>query len=114
MVAANPAREPSAVAPASPVTYTEPEVGVRTEQMITYFCEKLNTLLLLRTDEMKHPDPGLAAKFACRLALGVLKEAILFAGPGAYGIPKSDERLAEELTRILLGYLGVRAANPTD
>ena len=42
-----------------------------------------------------------------RLVLGLLKEVVLFAGPGAYGVPRSDDRLARELTRALLGYLGV-------
>lgn len=93
-------------------TIADPEVGMRTEQVIHSLCERLHDLLLPRAAEMAHPDPALAARFACRLLLGLLKEAVLFSSHGAYGVPRSDEKLSHELTRALLGYLGVRAWSP--
>ena len=37
------------------------------------------------------------------------ESAILFGETGAYGIPLSDRKLATELTRAFLGYLGVQS-----
>lgn len=91
---------------------TDPEVGMRTERLVHTLCERLSALLLPRAAEMSHPDPATAARFACRLLLGVLREAVLFGAYGAYGVPRSDERLSLELNRAFLGYLGVRAESP--
>lgn len=91
---------------------TDPEVGMRTERLVQTMCERLSALLLQRAAEMSHPDPATATRFACRLLLGVLKEAVLFGAYGAYGVPRSDEKLSQELTRAFLGYLGVRAWSP--
>ena len=88
----------------------DPELAAQVERVVTHICEKLSVLLLARSDEISHREPILAANFAFRILLGVLKEAILFGTPGTHGIPSSDERLTEELTRAFLGYLGVRFA----
>jgi AcrR family transcriptional regulator len=90
--------------------HADPEVGARLEEMIAHVCQKLTPLLLDRADEIHHPEPVLAVKFGFRLLLGVMKEAILFGCAGTHGVPNSDERLTEELTRAFLGYLGVRVA----
>jgi AcrR family transcriptional regulator len=90
--------------------HADPEVGVRLEEMIAHVCQKLTSLLLDRADEIGHPEPVLAVKFGFRLLLGVMKETILFGCAGTHGVPSSDERLTEELTRAFLGYLGVRVA----
>jgi AcrR family transcriptional regulator len=87
--------------------HAHPQIDARKQRLITHICELLRPLLLERRSEITHPQPALAADFAFRLVLGVLKEAILFGGPGAHGIPSSDASLAEELTRAFLGYLGV-------
>ena len=88
--------------------HADPEVSARLEELIAHVCQKLTGLLLARADEIGHPEPVLAVEFGFRLLLGVMKEAILFGCAGTYGIPKSDERLTEELTRAFLGYLGAR------
>jgi AcrR family transcriptional regulator len=91
--------------------HSDPEVGARLEEMIAHVCQKLTQLLLARADEIGHPQPALGVQFGFRLLLGVMKEAILFGRAGAHGIPDSDERLTEELTRAFLGYLGARVAS---
>jgi AcrR family transcriptional regulator len=90
--------------------HSDPEIDARKEGLIAYICERLRPLLLERADEIGHPHPAVAGSFAFRLVLGFLKEAILFGGLGAHGIPRSDKALCEELTRAFLGYLG--ASNP--
>jgi hypothetical protein len=47
--------------------------------------------------------------FALRLVLGCLEQAILSADSPSYGLPTSDDRLAAELTRTYLSYLGVKS-----
>jgi AcrR family transcriptional regulator len=88
----------------------DPELAAQLERVIIHICDKLSVLLLARAEEISHREPALAAKFGFRILLGVLKEAVLFGTPGTHGIPPSDERLTEELTRAFLGYLGVRFA----
>jgi len=84
-------------------------VDERKERLIAHICDRLQPLLLERGDEIRHPEPDVAARFAFRVVLGVLKEAVLFAGPEAHGIPRSDAALSGELSRVFLAYLGVHA-----
>jgi AcrR family transcriptional regulator len=87
---------------------TDARIDARKEALLKHISDRLQPLLLERVDEIRHPDPDAAARFAFRVVLGVLKEAILFAGPAAHGIPRSDASLSEELSRVFLAYLGVR------
>lgn len=57
-------------------------------------------LLLLRRDEIAHPDPEMAVRVGLRAVLGVLDEG-LARGPDALPLP----RRMEEATDLLLGYL---------
>ena len=82
-------------------------IDKRKERLIAHICDRLQPLLLQRRDEIHHPEPEVAARFAFRVVLGVLKETVLFAGPEAHGVPRSDELLSEELGRVFLAYLGV-------
>jgi AcrR family transcriptional regulator len=88
-------------------------IDERKERLVAHICDRLQLLLLERGAEIRHPAPDTAARFAFRVVLGVLKEAVLFAGPAAHGIPRSDAALTEELSRVFLAYLGVRVPNRT-
>jgi len=83
------------------------EMGERKEELIRHIGDRLAALLLAREQEITHPDPAFAVSFALRLALGCLEQAILSGGSVPYGLPESDDRLAAELTRTFLNYLGV-------
>ena len=83
----------------------------RKDELIRHIGGRLSALLLARQQEIHHPDPALAVGFGFRLVLAGLEQAVLLGDAGAsYGLPASDERLAAELTRTYLGYLGVRSA----
>jgi AcrR family transcriptional regulator len=88
-------------------TMSEPQMVERKERLVAHVGERLLALLLVRTERIGHPDPEAAVSFGLRFVLGMLEQAILFGDTGAYGIPTSDEKLAAELTRAFLGYLGV-------
>ena len=81
--------------------------GERIERAIQHVCDRLVVLVGRFPAQIGHPDPVAGVPFAFRLIMGVLKEAILFRGPGAHGVPDSDDELAAELTRAFLGYLAV-------
>ena len=82
----------------------------RKEELIRHIGDRLSALLLVREEEIAHPDPAFAVSFGLRLVLGCLEQAILSGDSGAYfGLPASDDRLAAELTRTYLSYLGVKS-----
>lgn len=88
-------------------TRSEQPMVERKERLVAHIGQRLLALLLARAERIGHPDPSVAVGFGLRLVLGTLEQAILFGETGAYGIPASDEKLAAELTRAFLGYLGV-------
>jgi AcrR family transcriptional regulator len=79
----------------------------RRERLNAHISQRLSALLLVRAERIGHPDPEAAVSFGLRIVFGTLEQAILFNDTGAYGVPASDDKLAEELTRAFLGYLGV-------
>ncbi|MFQ5512927.1 MAG: TetR/AcrR family transcriptional regulator [Myxococcota bacterium] len=86
----------------------DPEIFARKERLIAHLCDLLGKLFRARAEDITHPEPERAVSFGLRLVLGMLREAILFGAPVAYGLPGSDERLTVELTRAYLTYLGVK------
>lgn len=81
----------------------------RKEELIRHIGARLSALFLTREHDITHPDPAFAVSFALRLVFGCLEQAILAGGSIAYGLPASDDRLAAELTRTYLSYLGVKS-----
>ncbi len=78
------------------------ELNARSVQRVADF-------LLLKRDEMSHPDLRKAAPFALMLVGFALQEIIVFdALPGTPDprLPKTDDELVEELVRAFLRYLG--------
>jgi len=88
-------------------TRSEPPMLERKERLVAHVSERLSALLLPRAAEIAHEDPARAVALGLRLVVGMLEQAILFGERGVVGIPVSDEKLAAELTRAFLGYLGV-------
>lgn len=86
---------------------SEPPMVERKERLVAHVSERLCLLLLPRAERIRHPDPATAVAFGLRVVLATLEQAILFGEGGIHGIPASDEKLAAELTRAFLGYLGV-------
>ena len=59
-----------------------------------------------RTDELSHPDPAVALPLSLRLVVGTLNHTIQLR-PSMLDI--HDDRLAAELSRAFLCYLGLRS-----
>jgi len=86
-------------------TKADPSMTERKERLVAHVGEHLESLLLARVARIGHANPTVAIRFGLRLVLSTLEQAILFDEPGAYGVPRSDEQLAAELTRAYLAYL---------
>jgi AcrR family transcriptional regulator len=71
--------------------------------------DKMAEALLIFRDEIRHPEPELAVRWAMLMPGFVLKELFLFDQANLTGrlVPMDDEKLQEELVRVFLGYLGV-------
>jgi AcrR family transcriptional regulator len=79
-------------------------VRERTEKLFAYIAGKLGFLITERVEEIRHPDPSLAAAFGRHVVLGALDHSVL----GTTMFPLTDERLAPQLSQVFLAYLGVR------
>lgn len=69
--------------------------------------ERIGGLLLTRRELIAHPNPALAIDVGVQLAFALMHEFALFGEVRAAGRTLTDDELAEELTRVVLGYLGV-------
>jgi len=85
--------------------YTDPDFRMQRDRLSDYVAEKLTALLLARRDEIAHPEPELAARFGLGLVFDGIQSAVLF--DEARLAPLGDARLAAELVRVYLAYLGV-------
>lgn len=64
--------------------------------------EGLTNLLMTRKKDLRHPHPERAIAMSLRVVTATLEQR------NQLGVPELDARLAEELTRMILGYLDVK------
>lgn len=72
--------------------------------------EYVVAILVASESEIKHPDPRAATALGLVMVIGTLWEVVVSPGdPKLWKglLPKDDQALARELTRLFLGYLGV-------
>ncbi len=90
----------------------DPAIRERAQRLQRYVREGLARLVRQRSDEIDHPDPERGIHFVYGVALAALdRRALLGEGPSA-AFDEPDPELACELTRVFLGYLGVRPGRP--
>jgi AcrR family transcriptional regulator len=72
------------------------------------FQQMVGTLLIWR-DQIKHPEPERAIRFAFVIVALALRELVLFDRARLFEaiLPVDDELLSRELTRMFLQYLGI-------
>jgi AcrR family transcriptional regulator len=93
-------------------SHADPEFRRRAAQLNDDALTGLATLVAANREAIRHPDPDSAVRFAL-LTLGlVLRGVVLREGrlPGLF--LREDVSVEEELTRMVLGYLGVQRAAP--
>ncbi len=72
-------------------------------------AEGLMARLEARADEIRHPEPRLAADFARRLIMAILSQRFSAGSLELELVPLSDEQLASEATRAAVAYLGIES-----
>jgi AcrR family transcriptional regulator len=78
------------------------------EELEVETMRKLADFLLTFRGEVKHPDPDMAMSFSVILMVCVLQEMVVlnyFPEPWKPLLPKGDEGLVRELSRVILSYL---------
>jgi AcrR family transcriptional regulator len=70
--------------------------------------DKMAAVLLLFRDQIRHPDPEFAVRWAMLAAGSILRDRLLFDPQKLIEglVPATDERLRGELARTILRYLG--------
>jgi AcrR family transcriptional regulator len=86
--------------------HTHPEFQARQQRLSHHVIARLSALLLERRDQLSHPDPDRATRFAMMLVFSTLETMILFGEMRSSLLTLSDDDLAGELTRSTLAYLG--------
>jgi AcrR family transcriptional regulator len=78
--------------------------------------ERMAEALLLFRDEMRHPKPEVAVRWAMLMMGSILMNQVIFEHEKLTErlLPMDDEGLQEELARAFLGYLGVDPAGRFD
>jgi AcrR family transcriptional regulator len=87
--------------------HMDPEFRARRERLSHYVAARLEALLLVRREEIRHPDPGRAVRFGLLMVFGTLENAALFGELRAADLTLSDDELSSELVRAYLHYLGI-------
>lgn len=71
-----------------------------------HLLERLRAVLLPLAREMRHPEPARAIDLGYMVMIGALRETTLFDETWPKPTPADAVDLADELARLLLGYLG--------
>jgi hypothetical protein len=80
------------------------EEGLRLRRKVS---SKISALLLLRRDQIHHPDPELSLDLGVQFAFGLVLQSVVFGGTWAGGRSLGDAALEREIARSFLAYIGV-------
>ena len=69
--------------------------------------DRFAALVLRRRDQIAHPEPELAAELGAQMVFALMDQAVILGELRVGGEPLPDERVAEELERSFLAYLGI-------
>jgi hypothetical protein len=92
-------------------THPNARFSKKVHRMSIHTIRRCADFLLLKRDEMKHPDPDIAVPFALLTVGLAIREIILLdkdSRDWATVMPKDDYQLLRELTRVFLSYLGIK------
>lgn len=81
--------------------YDDPAARARSE------VASVGQFLTARAKEIPHPQPRLAGSLGYLFIVGAVREKVLFSEGVSRVVTVNDRRLAAELTRAFLGYLGL-------
>lgn len=85
----------------------DPVIQATAREVNAHFLERLHALFEPRRSEITHPDPDRAVTLGFMILLGALRETVVFGEVWPDVASVADSRLASELARMYLSYLGV-------
>lgn len=74
--------------------------------------DQIGRLFVAHASEISHPDPERAVSVSVSIALGVMMQKVIFSEVRAQGRELSYGEIGDELVHAVIGYLGVREADP--
>lgn len=86
----------------------DPVIQATARQVNAHLIDRLVAVLLPRSAEIHHPDPRRAIELGYVVLVGALRETTLFGDVWPRSFDDGGSELTNELTRVYLGYLGVR------
>lgn len=86
-------------------THEDPDFRRRAAALNATALEGIVRLFESRAEEIKHPNPALAIRFAVRAAAAILQDSLIFETAGLE--PVERESVVLETTRLFLRYLGI-------
>jgi AcrR family transcriptional regulator len=86
----------------------DPVIQATARQVNAHLIDQLLAVLLPRAEEIHHPDPRRAIELGYMVLVGALRETTLFGEVWPRSFDDGGPELTNELTRVYLGYLGVR------
>jgi AcrR family transcriptional regulator len=91
----------------------EPDDAIRetAARYYDYLFRGFTDLILARREEITHPNPEFAVRFAFELIDGTINERILYGKYQLTPLVITDEQLVVELTRTFASYLGIQITN---
>lgn len=87
----------------------DPKAAQRGTKLMNHVTDKFASLMLSHNPPIRHSDPKFAVEFALRTAYSTLDSVMIFDEVPLKPIHLDDEQLAQELSRIVLRYLGVES-----
>jgi len=94
-------------------THADPAFRARAAETNVAALAQLLRIISAKAGEMTHPAPEAAARFAL-VTVGLVLRGVLLSDTAPPGLTLDDETdLEAELTRLVLGYLGVGEGSPS-
>lgn len=91
-------------------THPDPEFRCTSDRMNSATLDRMAEMVLAKREGIRHPDPESAIRFGL-LMVGLVLKGVLLTDPAPAPIfLREGVSLEEELTRMVLGYLGVERA----
>jgi AcrR family transcriptional regulator len=94
-------------------THRDPGFRARAAETNQAALARFVQLIESKAGEVRHPEPATAARFAL-VTMGLVMRGLVLADHAPPGLELGDDvKLEDELTRMVLGYLGVEGGSPS-
>ena len=85
----------------------------KNNELVSYnqkIVSQIETLLLMKRDELRHARPRVAIRMAIACMASMLRDAIVFNDRSLYPKPRDTTTVSRHVTRVMYQYLATEAA----